>query len=319
MTRRDFLKSASALAVAAAPLGVARAQAGAQAKVCLHTFSKPLQWLGYDALAETLAQAGFGGIDLSVRPKGHVEPEKVEQDLPRAVEAARKQGLKIGMMVTAITAADEPLAERVLKTAAQCGVKVYRMGYFRYDEALGVEGSIEKCHKTMAALETLNKACGITGCYQNHYAWNGDGLFGGPVWDIYYMLKGLDPQWVGCQYDVRHAVAEAGGSWPLALKLIAPYVRSTCLKDFVWAKPKGKWQPDDVFAGEGMVSWDKYFGLLKTLKLSVPTSVHCEWELFTKEEQALPEGERRKLAVSKMRRERDFYAAKFEKYGVETL
>ena len=76
----------------------ARAQAAAS-KVCLHTFSKPLQWLGYDALAESLAQAGFCGIDLSVRAKGHVEPEKVEQDLPRAVEAARKQGIKAGDLV----------------------------------------------------------------------------------------------------------------------------------------------------------------------------------------------------------------------------
>lgn len=316
MTRRDFLKSA-ALAAGGLTLPV-RAQAGA-AKVCLHTFSKPLQWLGYDALAEALAQAGFGGIDLSVRPKGHVEPAKVAQDLPRAVEAARKQGLKIGMMVTAITAADEPLAERVLKTAAQCGVGIYRMGYFRYDEALGVEGSIGKNHQAMAGLAALNKACGITGCYQNHYAWNGDGLFGGPVWDIYYMLKGLDPQWVGCQYDVRHAVAESGGSWSVAMKLIAPYIRSTCLKDFAWAKLNGKWQPDNTFAGEGMVPWDTYFNLLKTLKITVPASVHCEWELFTKEEQALPEGERRALAVRKMKRDRDFFAAQVEKYGVGTL
>lgn len=313
MTRRDFLKRA-ALAAAAAPLGAAQAQDGAR-KVCLHTFSKPLQWLGYDALAETLAQAGFGGIDLSVRPKGHVEPEKVEQDLPRAVEAARKQGLKVEMIVTAITAADEPFAERVLKTAAQCGVKIYRMGYLRYDEALGVEGSIEKNHKVMAGLEALNKACGITGCYQNHHAW-GEGLFGGPVWDIYYMLKGLDPQWVGCQYDVRHAVAESGGSWSVGMKLMAPYIRSTDLKDFLWAKPKGKWIPDNVFAGEGMVPWDTYFKLLKQLKIGGPASVHCEWELFTKEEQALPEAERRALAVKRLKRDGDFFAAAYAKHGL---
>jgi sugar phosphate isomerase/epimerase len=317
MKRREFLKAA-ALAAGGLSLPVLAQGGGASAKACLHTFSKPLQWLGYDALAETLAQAGFGGIDLSVRPKGHVEPAKVEQDLPRAVEAARKQGLKVEMMVTAITAADEPLVERVLKTAAQCGVKVYRMGYVRYDAALGVEGSIEKNHKQMAALEALNRSCGITGCYQNHYAWNGDGLFGGPVWDIYYMLKGLDPQWIGCQYDVRHAVAEAGGSWSVALKLIAPYIRSTCLKDFFWAKLKGKWQPEDVFAGEGMVPWDRYFTLLKELKITGPASVHCEWDLFSKEEQALPEGDKRGLAVSRMKRDRDFFAAQYEKHGIST-
>jgi sugar phosphate isomerase/epimerase len=316
MKRRDFLKTA-ALAAAAAPLGAARAQGAAGGGVCLHTFSKPLQWLGYDALAEALAQAGYGGIDLSVRPKGHVEPGRAEQDLPRAVEAARKQGLKVEMIVTAITAADEPLAERTLKTAAQCGVKVYRMGYFKYDFALGVEGTVEKLHRQTAALEALNRRCGITGCYQNHHAWDG-GLFGGAVWDIHAMLKGLDPQWVGCQYDVRHAVAEAGGSWNVAMRLVAPYIRSVCLKDFVWAKKKGKWNADTVFGGEGMVPWERYFALCKELKLlAVPASVHCEWELFTREEAALPEPDRRRVAVAKMKKDADFFKAHYAKYGKE--
>ena len=313
MRRRDFLRTA-ALAAGAGLVGSTRAEEG-RIRPCLHVFSKPLQWLGYDALAETLAQAGFGGIDLAVRPKGHVEPENVERDLPRAVEAARKQGLKVEMMVTAITSADEPLVERTLKAAAQSGVKVYRMGYLRYDDALGVEGSIEKNRKQMAALEALNRTCGIVGCYQNHFAW-GDGLFGGAVWDIALMLKGLDPQWIGCQYDVRHGVAESGGSWSVPLKFVAPYVRSTCLKDFAWGKKKGKWTPEDLFAGEGMVPWDKYFKLVKELKIGGPASVHCEWELFSKEEQALPEAQRRALAVQRMKRDGDFYAAQFAKYGL---
>ncbi len=314
MQRRNFLQLA-ALTVAAGGAGWPARGQQAPGKACLHVFSKPLQWLGYDALAETVAQAGFGGIDLSVRPKGHVEPERVGQDLPRAVAAARKQGLKVEMIVTAIAAADEPLAERVLKTAAQCGVKVYRMGYVRYDETLGVEGTIARLHGQMAALETLNRSCAVTGCYQNHYAMN-DGLFGGPVWDIHYMLKGLDPRWIGCQYDVRHAVAEAGGSWPVALKLIAPAVRSLCLKDFVWAKREGQWRPDDVFAGEGMVPWEPYFALLKKLKVDAPASVHCEWPLFTKEEQALSETERRVIAVRKLKRDADFFAAACARHGL---
>jgi len=311
MRRREFLKAA-ALA-AAVPPGTARAQTADG--VCLHVFSKPLQWLGYDDLAETLAQAGYGGIDLSVRPKGHVEPERVERDLPRAVEAARKQGLKVEMVVTAIGAADEPFAERTLKTAAQCGVKLYRTGYFKYDFALGVEGTVEKLNRQMAALAALNQRCGITGCYQNHHAW-ADGLFGGMVWDVYYMLKGLDPAWAGCQYDIRHAVAEAGGSWGVGMRLVAPYIRSVCLKDFVWEKKNGRWGIGNVFGGEGMVPWDRYFKLCGELKLDVPASVHCEWELFTQEESALPEPERRRIAAAKMKRDADFFKAQYAKHGL---
>lgn len=314
MKRRDFLKTAAMSAMAAGFAGAAEEKKD----VCLRAFSKPLGWLDYDALAESLAEAGYGGIDLAVRPKGHVEPERVEQDLPRAVEAARKQGLKLDMIVTAFTAADEPHAERTLKTAAQCGVKLYRMGYLRYDFALGVEASLEKLRGTMAALAALNERCGIAGGYQNHHAWDG-GLVGGSIWDIRHMLKGLDPKWIGCQYDIRHAVAEAGGSWGVGLRLIAPHINSVCLKDFVWGKRKdGRWDPNSVFGGEGMVPWDQYFKLVKQLGVGVPSTVHCEWTLFSKEEEALPEPERRRIAVAKMKRDADFFKAQYIKHGIES-
>lgn len=306
MKRRDFLKSAT-LAAGGMLAQAAWAQTAAK-EAYLHCFSKSFQWLGYDAMAELLAQAGFGGIDLTVRPKGHVLPERVEQDLPRAVEAARKQGLKVGMIVTAFDSASDPLAERVLKTAAQCGVKVYRMGYLRYDGKCSVEDDLEKFRGIFAAFEKLNRSCGLTGCYQNHVGM-GERNFGGVVWDLYTVLKGLDPQWIGCQYDVHHAFAEISDSWVTGMRLIAPYIRSTCLKDFSWVVTTAKRQRKAVFGGEGVVPWGRYFELIKEFGVKGPASVHCEWELFTKEEQALPEAERCALALSKLKRECGFFTS----------
>jgi len=314
MRRRDFMKAA-ALAAGGGLTPAARAEeGGAGTKARLHFFSKPLQWLDYDALAETLALAGYGGIDLTVRPGGHVEPEKAGTDLPRAVEAARKQGLRVGMIVTAIVSAADPLAERVLKQAAQCGVRAYRMSYLRYAAARGVEEDLARLRGEFAALEKLNRACGLTGCYQNHRGMN-ERHFGGVVWDLHAALKGLDPRWIGCQYDVHHAVAEMGESWVPGMRLIAPYIRSTCLKDYVWpAADKRRHQ--GVFAGEGLVPWKRYFELAKELRIGGPASVHCEWELFTKEEQALAEKERRAVAVRKLKRDSEFFAAQIAKYGI---
>jgi len=283
-------------------------------KASLHCFSKSLHWLDYDALAEVLAQAGYCGIDLTVRPKGHVLPEKVEQDLPRAVEAARKQGLQVGMIVTAIASASDPLAERVLKTAAQCGVKVYRMNYFRYDEKRRVEDELERFRGEFDALEKLNRTCGLTGCYQNHLGM-GERNFGGVIWDLHAVLKGFDPQWIGCQFDVHHAFAEISDSWVTGTRVIAPHIRSTCLKDYVWTAAD-KRQHRGVFGGEGLVPWARYFELVKELRIGGPASVHCEWELFTKEEQALPEAERRAIALRKLKRECDFFTSQYAKYGL---
>src|SRR3954466_14686708 len=68
----------------------------------VNIFSKHLQFLDYTDMAEVAAQIGFDGIDLTVRPEGHVLPERVETDLPKAIEAMLKVGLTPLLMTTAI-------------------------------------------------------------------------------------------------------------------------------------------------------------------------------------------------------------------------
>ena len=308
MLRRDFLRFGIAAAVVnATPV---RGDAPAATRSRLHLFSKPLQWLDYDALAETAAEAGYGGIELTVRPGGHVEPERVATDLPRAAAAARRQGLLIGMIVTAIKSADDPTAETVLKTAAAEGVAVYRMAYLQYDDTLGMDRSLDSLRRQMTGLEELNRRCCITGCYQNHHGSSG-GRVGGSVWDIREILEDRDPRWIGCQYDVRHAVAEATGSWDVGLRRIAPCIRSVCFKDFRWASTESA-QPVDVPAGQGIVPWEKFLTLLSALHIDVPMSVHCEWPLFDAAEASLPLPQRRALAVPRLRRDGDFLASVIE-------
>ena len=48
---------------------------------------------------------------------GHVLPERAADDLPRAVEAAREEGLDVPMITTALTSADDPTARPILSTA----------------------------------------------------------------------------------------------------------------------------------------------------------------------------------------------------------
>ena len=314
MRRRDFMKTA-ALIAAGGVVSAARAHEGGKgAKVCLHLFSKPLQWLGVDRLVEVVAEAGYGGIDLTVRPGGHVKPEKAGTELPRVVEAARRQGLKIRMMTTSLTDPEDPAAERLLKTAAQCGIRIYRMGYLRYAGGRPMGEELERLRRVLAAFEQLNRSCGISGGYQNHRAWE-ERLFGGVLWDLHAALKGLDPQWIGSQYDVHHAVAETGGSWVAGMRLIAPHITSTCLKDYIWPAAD-KQRHQGVFAGEGLVPWKRYYELVKELRIGGPASVHCEWELFTKAEQALTEPERCAIAVRKLKRDSEFFTAQYANCGL---
>jgi len=280
MNRREFIIKSAAMGVMA-PLA---AQAGifdrsfpaSQTKNRICVFSKPFQWLGYDDLAEFLAESGCEGIDLGVRPGAHVLPVNVERDLPIAVKAAQIQGLSIPMIVTEITDAADPLTERILKTAAEQGVKFYRLGYYRYDDQLTVVQNLDKVKSQIEALCKLNAKYDLQGGYQNHVGAN----VGSPVWDLWYLIKDLDPRYIGCQYDVRHAAAEGINSWPLGFHAVSRHIKHECIKDYIYDKDnRGRWTVKSVPLGTGAIDFKKYFALRKEYGIDGPLSIHFEYDL----------------------------------------
>jgi sugar phosphate isomerase/epimerase len=243
---------------------------------CVHVFSKPLQHLTYAETAALLAECGYGGIDYPVRAGGHVTPAKVADDLPRAIEAAHQAGLKVEMITTDVVNARAPFVEPVLRTAAKHGVKFYRLGNFNYDAKLGVLESLDKHAATLKELAALNASLGLHGAIQNHAGTR----VGSPVWDLRYLVRELDPQWIGVQYDIRHGTTEGGQSWPLGLKLLAPWIRCTDVKDFRWEQSPGKATIEGTPLGEGIVPLDAYYKLYRELGLGGPISVHLEYPPF---------------------------------------
>ena len=109
----------------------------------INIFSKNLHWLNYADMASVVAEMGFDGIDLTVRPEGHVLPERVGEDLPKAVEAIKKAGLNVFMITTGITDAESPFAESILQTAGSLGVSCYRMGWISYDEKISMADNLK--------------------------------------------------------------------------------------------------------------------------------------------------------------------------------
>jgi sugar phosphate isomerase/epimerase len=263
----------------------------------VNIFSKHLQFLDYREMAKASADAGVDGVDLSVRLRGHVLPQNVERDLPRAAKAVRRAGLDLPMMTTGITDPDDPLTERILKVAADQGIKYYRYGYIRYDWEQGVAKSLDEIRGRMEKLAELNEKYNIHGAYQNH---DGD-RFGGPVWDIWEAIRDLDPQWTGCQYDIRHAVVEGAHSWTLAFNLLRPHIRCMVIKDFHWEFREGNWRIKNVPVGQGMVNFTEYFKLLAENSISGPISVHIEYPMVPDENMLIKL--KTKAAVETIRRD----------------
>lgn len=279
ISRRNFTKL-SATALGSIPLmGFNNSLLNTLSKpkddIAISLFSKHLQFLDYNEMAAAATEIGFDGLDLTVRPKGHVLPENVVDALPKAVAAMKKYGINPGMMTTNVWDADNIEQKSILETASQLGFTHYRTGWLKYPENRTIKESQAIYGQQAKDLELLNKKLGLIGCYQNHAG----NHVGAPIWDLPPILSATNNENMGCQYDIRHAVVEGGNSWELGLRQIKPFIKSIVIKDFKWGKVDGKWKPINTPLGEGMVDFNRYFSLLKKYQINVPISLHLEYDL----------------------------------------
>jgi len=277
-SRRKFIKNVGAVA-AALPFSSSSLKAFSLTQTAtpleVHLFSKHLQFLNIREAAEMANEMGFAGLDLTVRPKGHVLPKNVKSDLPEAIQDIKAAGSSCRLITTAVADVENPLDVDVVKTSAAEGVEFYRSNWFKYKKDISLEDSLEYYKQKVQELGDLNKQHNIIGCYQNHSGTK----VGASVWEVNKILETVDTNFFGTQYDIRHAVAEGGRSWSNGVKLLQNHIKTIVLKDFKWGKVKGKWKIVNVPIGEGMVNFDAYFKLLKSLGLQPPVSLHLEYPL----------------------------------------
>lgn len=271
--RRQLLKAAAVTAgglAAASALGKPAAAAAPAKRPKICAFIKFVQQLPYPELAERIAEMGFDGIEATVRDGGHVLPERVEEDLPRLVEALRKHQLDITVMASSVSRVDQPHTEKVLRTAARLGVKRYRMQYYRYQANRSVTEQLARLRPVVKDLVQMNRELGLTALYQNHA---GARFVGAPVWDLPELFHGYAAKDIGVAFDIRHATVEGGLAWPLHFSRVQSQLGAVYVKDFRWTDAR---QPVNVPLGKGRVD-RAFFETLRRLPYRGVISLHVEY------------------------------------------
>jgi sugar phosphate isomerase/epimerase len=280
LSRRKFVKYVTATALGAVPFANLATSFSnnnplPNKELKIFIFSKHLQFLDYRSMCEASKEMGFDGVDLTLRVKGHVLPEHVVDDLPKATEAMNSFGLQPQLLTTNVSDANNPVDRKVLETVSQLGYSYYRTGWFKYDKEKDIQKSLQIFQEKIQALAQLNKSLGITGSYQNHSG----NYMGASIWDLDQILEGISTKDMGCQFDIMHATVEGGKNWEIDFRLIKNHINTLVIKDFRWGKVGSKWKPVNTPLGEGMVNFKKYFSILKKYKIDVPISLHCEYDL----------------------------------------
>ena len=120
-------------------------------RICLFTDHLDDFGYSYDDIARMLKQLDIAGPDLTVRPGGLVLPERVVEDLPKAVAAFRDAGLAVPMISTGLTSAKDRMAADTLTTAGKLGIRYFKLGYYGYDDPAQWRAQLDTTRKELDA------------------------------------------------------------------------------------------------------------------------------------------------------------------------
>jgi sugar phosphate isomerase/epimerase len=269
-TRRHFLKQAALTGTTTAFTTLNSTAQGAAGPQEFCFFSKHFPGIEFNRLADITASIGATGIEAPVRPGGQVEPERVEEDLPKLVEALKKSGCNLAILTSGITEVSAAQhTEKVLRTAKALGVQRYRMGFCKYDLKQPILPQLDAWSAKFKALIALSKEIGIQPLLQNH---SGKEYVGAPVWDVFSIMKDYPAKDWSFAFDIMHATIEGSLSWPLEVNLVRDHIGAAYFKDFKWGSKRFESCP----FGEGVVSKD-YVGMLKKSGYRGPVSLHVEY------------------------------------------
>lgn len=283
VNRRQFVSTLTLAGAALAlhpALRLPAADAVEAKKFTLIAFSKPFQTLNFEDTADLVAEVGWDGIECPVRKGGQVLPEKVEDDLPRMVEALKKRQRRLVSLTTDVQDASNPLNQRVLRAASKLGLKHYRLGFFRYREDRSIPDQLNEIKAQLREVVALNQELGLCAGFQNH---SGRDYVGAPVWDIYELIKDFDRQQIGVHFDIGHATIEGGNAWRTNARLMTPLFSAVYVKDFAWRKLGESWKSEWCPLGQGMIS-RSFITTLKKSAFRGPISQHHEYPLGTGKE-----------------------------------
>ena len=304
-------------------------------KPLLTLYSISLQWAGYEEAADTAAKAGWPAIGWTVRGGGHVLPENVARDLPKAVDAAKKAGLKIPIIITPVRDGDYEYAEAYLDTMSKLGLRYYQAPTLaQYDYTKDLQPQLDIWKPRIEKLAKLNEKYGTTAVY---HVEGGAGNIGGGGWDLWMLIKDFDPKYVGMDMDIGHATMKGGPEvWEL-LRFAHKNILSIASKDIRWAKktdpPQGPrrsdpsedwpWTAEYVVPGTGMVNFKAAFEYMKAIGFAGSFLHYSEYFVnvpgSTQPVSLLrPNGPKevsKDLYLSNLRRDYDFYSKMLVEVG----
>jgi sugar phosphate isomerase/epimerase len=248
--------------------GAATSSAGQTPKVdkfC--AFTESFQEWPIPKVCEKFREIGLDGLDLTVRPGGHIQPEDAAAKLPDAVKAAKQNGVQISMLTTGITDADKS-AEVILEKCAEFGIGKIKLGYFQYKTFGSLLSTVDDARARISRVAALAQKYNVLPCVHIH---------SGPIIPCsgavaYLLFRDIKPGEVGAYVDPMHMTVEGGlDGWRQGLDLLSPWIAVSSVKNSLWVKGgrdkagQQKWEMKKCPVADGMAPIPDFMNTLRKI------------------------------------------------------
>ena len=255
-------------------------------------FTESFQEWPIPKVCEKFHEIGLDGLDLTVRPGGHIQPEQAAAKLPDAIKAAKDNGVEILMLTTGITDADKN-AEVILDKCAEFGIDRIKLGYFPYKEFGTLLNTVDDARARISRVAALAQKYKVLPCVHIH-----SGAIVPSSGTVGYLLfRDFKPGEVGAYVDPMHMTAEGGlDGWRQGLDLLAPWISLSSVKNSIWVKGdrdkfgQQRWEMKKCPLADGMAPIPDYMATLRKVGYSGLFSLGSEyidnnsWKTLTADE-----------------------------------
>ena len=189
----------------------------------------------------------------------HIDTRTLEQDADRVSALCRDAGLEIPSVGTRVSMTDEANARRQLEAAARLGAPMIRMKGFHLTDEDRYADIVRHATACCRQVEAWAREAGVRALLELHH---------GYIWSsasaVIRFIGDRDPAHVGVIFDPGNMVLEGREPWRFAVELLGPFLAHVHVKNAIFVRDdEGRWRPDWVGLGEGLVDWAEVISVLR--------------------------------------------------------
>lgn len=217
--------------------------------------------------AAKVAEIGYTGIEWTVGypdrvfdsgQQWHVSLEDLEEDAPRAREAAERYGLEIPSLGTSADTGDFEKIQRLMRGAVAMGAPMLRIGSAGYDGSTHYDELRETVIENYRTIEQMAADHGVKALIEIH-----SNTICPSASATMRILEHFDPEHLGAILDPGNMVIEGMESWRMAVEILGPYLAHVHAKNMSWVRDdEGEWTWENASLEDGIADFEAIIAAL---------------------------------------------------------